>query len=151
MLPFRNIYGFPIMHISREHCSQSSYVIKTGFCFCHCYCRRMPQAGDSAHFIIQGQPLLNFCFLQCPLSLKAKDYLNVFPPTGRVAHTVSPEAMIHNTLCICLLQNCKAGTFVCRPRGSFPWHPPSQLSKKGRSCNSHHSFIFFICKHEDVP
>lgn len=76
------------------------------FWFCHCYCSRMPQAWESAHFIIQWLPLLNFCFLQCPLPLKAKDCLNTFPPTGRAAHTVSPEAMVHNTLCICLLQNC---------------------------------------------
>lgn len=70
------------------------------FCFRHCYCKRMPKAWESLHFIIQGLPLLNFCFLQCPLPLKAKDYLNAFPPTGRVAHTVSPKAMVHNTLCV---------------------------------------------------
>lgn len=57
------------------------------FCFCHCYSSRMPQAWESAHFIIQRLPLLNFCFLQCPLPLKARDYLNAFPPTGRVAHS----------------------------------------------------------------
>lgn len=74
------------------------------FCYCNCYCSRMPKAWESAHFIIQGLPLLNFCFLQYPLPLKAKDYSNAFLPTGRVEHTVSPEAMVHNMLCICLLQ-----------------------------------------------
>lgn len=57
------------------------------FCYCNCYCSRMPKAWESAHFIIQGLPLLNFCFLQCPLPLKAKDYSNAFLPTGRVEHS----------------------------------------------------------------
>lgn len=71
----------------------------TMYCFLwHCCCSRMPQAWESAHFIIQWLPLLNFCFLQCPLPLKAKDCLNTFSPTGRAARTVSPEAMVHNSV-----------------------------------------------------
>lgn len=113
------ICSFLFMHISKAYCSYSSYMRNPFFfCSCPCHCSRMPLAWESAHFIIQGLPLLDFCSLQCPLPLKAKDYFNAFPPTGRVEHTVSPEAMVHNTLCICLLQNCRAGTFYCRPRGS---------------------------------
>lgn len=107
----------------------------------------MPQAGESAHFIIQGQPLLNFCFLQCPLSLKAKDYLNAFPPTGRVAHTVSPKAMVHSSLCF---------LSVAKLQG---WHHPLQTSGVISVTSSfiavhkakalHQSFTLFIDNHED--
>lgn len=94
-----------------------AYEITFFFCYCNCYCSRMPKAWESAHFIIQRLPLLSFCFLQYPLPLKAKDYFNAFLPTGRVEYTVSPEAMVHNTLYICLLQYWRVGTFCCRPRG----------------------------------
>lgn len=46
---------------------------KTGFfCYCNCYCSSMPKAWESSHFIIQGLPLLNFCFLQYPCLYKLR-------------------------------------------------------------------------------
>lgn len=73
------------MHTTKEYCSYPSYITNPFFfCYSNCYCSRMPKAWESAHFIIQRLPLLNFCFLQSPLPLKAKDYFNAFLPTGRV-------------------------------------------------------------------
>lgn len=63
----------------------------------------MPQAWEFAHFIILEVPLLHFCLLQCPLSLKAKDYLKTLPPTGKGAHEASPEATLDDALCISIL------------------------------------------------
>lgn len=147
MVPVRNMWFPNHVYQARVLFTVFIYDKNKFFCYCQCYCSRMPQAGESAHFIIQGQPLLNFCFLQCPLSLKAKDYLNAFPPTGRVAHTVSPKAMVHSSLCF---------LSVAKLQG---WHHPLQTSGVISVTSSfiavhkakalHQSFTLFIDNHED--